>query len=384
MIARAARGLLCIIGSALATTSALAQPIGAGSAPASLIEPPPPSATPANAATLVLRRGENAPPGSVVSANAEGVVVAGGSAAPVLVPWDRVLRLDGIVGAETWRADGVDVWRGWERLERGDAIAAEPVFERVVRGRAGARGPTTARALEGLLRCRLERGARALALETWLAWQDARVPVAGPQVYQRREAPALAAIEDAGYALVPSLPPLWTGERLADTIVDTAEEDHEHAPPDARGRGAQLASIYAAAARFARGELAELGPKPIADRGADLAWLVAAAQSPDAATRRVGTEGLRRVLDAERTPWVRAWAHVALGRGMALEADDDERRRAALELLRVPAELGWAVPHLAETALVDAAAILDTLGDTDGAAAIRAELAARRPHTSEN
>ncbi len=320
---------------------------------------------------LMLRRAEPAPAGTVVELTPEGVVVDGETAAPVIVAWDRVLRIEGEQGDSDWRDTGDEVWRAWARLERGDALAAEPLFEDVLRAREGAQGPTTARAAEGLLRCRLDRGARTLALEAWLAWQHAAAPAPGPQPYQRRAGGQWGPVEDPRYALVTDLPPIWGDDDAVRAFASAP------LPQEWTGRAGELAALYHAAACFATGLDADLPPRPSADRGAALVWDLVAAQSDDRGARTQAIVALEQVIEREQEGWVQAWAHVAIGRGLARDATPERRQLGALHLLRVPAQFEAIAPSLAALALRDAAGIMEQMGDTEGAGVLRAELTAR-------
>ena len=328
--------------------------------------------------TVVLRRGEPAPAYPPVAVDTRGVHVGiAGEPATVVrtISWDRVRRVDGPLAAQAaaYSELAATVWRAQARLERGDAVAAEPLFERAAemltgdgsgadeRAAEDLVGPTHALVHAGLVRCRLERGALAAAV---LPWLDVRAAVLAGAVEELPDA------IDPVTALVPGLPPIFarTPAVRALALMDNR--------PSWPAEVSSLAVLYSTAAALAAGESvawvepAELGPGTILVRDC------VAAQAREPEVRAAARERLVERLEAGAAkPWVRAWCHAAIGRSLARESDREQRRRGVVHLLTVPAEYRFIQPYLAGTCLADAATALDALGDREGARLLALELA---------
>ena len=93
-----------------------------------------------------------------------------------LVGWDRVREVTGPLAGEAakFAATADKAWRARVRLERGDWVAAEPLFEELFTTYRDRTGPTALMAAGGLLRCRLARGGQTAAVEPWVAWVRAQ------------------------------------------------------------------------------------------------------------------------------------------------------------------------------------------------------------------
>src|SRR5690606_16150177 len=105
-----------------------------------------------------------------------------------------------------------DAWRARTRLERADAVGAEPLFEDLFDRTRAWRGPTRAVIAEGLLRCRIRRGAQIGAIDPWLALLEARASaLAGihPYALDWAHRAGLGEVLDPATGLAPGLPPMW-------------------------------------------------------------------------------------------------------------------------------------------------------------------------------
>ncbi len=316
----------------------------------------------------------------VTGVSAQGVVGEGG-----VVGWDEVRRVTGPLAGEAEGYLGVAraVWRARTRLERGDAVSAEPLFEALFAEYRGTEGPTAAVVAEGLLRCRLRRGALTGAVPAWLAWLRAG------RVGSARE--GLAPVGDGGTGLVAALPPLWTDSTAVASFA--AGEGAVISVEGEVGRADLLDAMYRVAARRTAGMGVDAGVEERVfeevegrlqdDAGLTLVWAVVAAQGEPGARRAEAVATLRGLAeeasgDPDRA-WVEAWSRVGLGRAMVADADDAVRRLGVVELLRVPALLGEDAPYLAGLALADAARAVRDLGNAKGADALENELMTRFP-----
>ena len=104
--------------------------------------------------TLTLRGRSASLPGQVSQVGPDGVVLAvvptAGSApgsTEKVVSWDLVARVDGELATEAlaYLPMAENLWRARTRLERGDAVGAEPIFEQLYARYSGRRGPTAGR-----------------------------------------------------------------------------------------------------------------------------------------------------------------------------------------------------------------------------------------------
>ncbi len=316
---------------------------------------------------VVLRRSEPPPVGEVVSMDMQGVTVGSGSVSPVLVPWGRVLSVDG-GGSFDEIADLA--WRAPLRVARGDTLTAEPMFERLVALLGESNGPTTAEALWGLMVCQRARGADALAVQTWSAWTDAsshrsQTPVYQPRGSGRNEGSEL----DQAFlgVLIATMPPIWPGS-AEPSLLATQEIGA------IQSRGDLLLAWYRSSARLAAGLPAEFPEVTSSDPAVLLVRDLVLAQSGQPRDARPARDRLLDRLDGLRSSWASAWIHAAVGRSLIAEPDRSAQELGVVHLLHVPAQWSVVTPGLARTSLADAAGMLEQFGDTPGQEAIEAEL----------
>lgn len=323
-----------------------------------------------SAADLTLRGGAPTPAATVLRVDLDGVAVVWPDRSPPqeVLSLDRVRRVEGR-HADEW-ASIADVattaWRAMSRLERGDAVAAEPMLENLFAQYRGRSGPTAARIAEGLLRCRLKRHAYAAAVEPWLVWSA----LADPDESLPLPFNSLGSRE---LRLLASLPPIWGEGGGAQAVTSAAAS--VQTLPSASPSLKQAAEMYAVAARFESDKAPVLLPPP-ASADPALAFLreIVGSRVGDAPTRREARTLLTRRLRPDAPGWIAAWCRTALGRSLLMEPGDEERRRGIVELTAVHALHGSDQPYLAGLALAEAANACETLADLSGAATLRREL----------
>lgn len=330
-------------------------------------------------------RGGLAPPaGEVVRVDAAGVWLspAGSGSEPSLaVGWDRVRSVGGPMAPHAARFEAVAdlAWRARTRLERGDAIAAEPLFEELFVGRRGEFegyrgqvGPTAATVAEGLLRCRLRRGAHVAAIDPWLALLRA-----GPNPEGIGADRSLGPVIDPALGLAPALPPIWLAWPSVQGFAAAAAPASDESPESART--ALLRELYVQSARFEAGLSTRMPDVVTDDPGVTLVAQIVASRAGGPEERARARQLLADRVTAGTEPWVEAWCRAAIGRSLLLEADLRSKQRGVVELLHLPARFGRIHPYLAGTALAQASVALRETGDTAGADRLLLELFERYP-----
>lgn len=339
-------------------------------------------ALPASAGSdVVLRAGAVAPAGPVSAVTPDGVVVGSPNERGVVIGWDRVRAVPGVPDAAQHLPVAERAWRARERLERGDAPLAEPIFEELFSFYQWRSGPTARVVAEGLLRCRLRRGAHLASIDPWLALRLASDESAGPVHYAPDwpQRAGLGSVIDPVTGLAPGLPPMWVASPVVQAFAARAAAE---IPSDAPAAGASvraLAALYRHAARF---EAGWNDPWPEAQGSGTAVQFVTEiirARAGDAVERTEARARLADRLTTGAAPWLVAWTHTALGRSLAREPSRDERLRAVVELLHVPAIHADAQPYLAGLCLAEAAVVLDELGDAAGASRLAHELIQNYP-----
>lgn len=323
-----------------------------------------------------LRGGETAPAGVVVGVDPQGVLMAPNAAqdASILIGWDHVKRVGGVHGDEAKAYVGVadEAWRARTRLERGDAIAAEPMFEHLYQDYAGEVGPLSVVVSEGLLRCRLRRGAQLAAIGPWMSLLRARVdadPTSPAWVGDDWSAIAgMGPVLDESSWLVPALPPMWLAWPSLSSVAEMAEASD--------GRVSSLASLYAYGAAFEAGEAGAMPATSDQQWGVQLVRDIVEARTSDSApARKQARERLSRRVEQGVDPWVEAWCRAGIGRSLVREESAEDRLLGVLELLHLPARFRRTQGYLAGLALGESVVVLSELGDEHSARALASELA---------
>ncbi len=310
-------------------------------------------------------RGQRHPlAGDIVAMGVDGVEVEGQG----LIGWDRVRDIDGEREAtfeEDYREYAEKAWRARTRLERGDAVGAEPLFEELFQTYAWRQGPTAVVVSEGLLRCRLRRSAQTAAIAPWLSLLHASA-----------NTPLNSGLVDPSTRLVASLPPIWLpGPAIQELRIGIPAAD---ATVDSDIR--EIAQWYEIAAAFEAGRSVDL-PDPVStDRGVRLLVEIVRARVGDEGTRRRARDTLRVRAESAKGTWIEAWSRAAIGRSLLREADQEQIRLGVVSLLTVPALFQRDHPHLAGFCLAEAAVALDLdLGMHDDAVRVARECATKLP-----
>ncbi|GAB4383628.1 MAG: hypothetical protein Kow0022_03940 [Phycisphaerales bacterium] len=324
-----------------------------------------------------------APEGKVLSCDADGVVFEDEFGVQRVVRWDLVKTATGEDRERV--APFMDVartaWRARTRLERGDAVSAEPLFEELYPQYEGRAGEMAALVCEGLLRCRLRRSAHTSAVRPWLSYLVSR-PI-GP--YRSVITGALRSACDEQTGLVPSLAPIWENT----PAVEAFARSEAIVAWSSRGgelprRVELLSSLYVHAARFECG--LESGPPEIEltnadqrDLGIALVHAMVMARTGDAEQRTGAREKLGQIMGsaARDRPWIEAWCRLAIGRSLLRESEVEERRLGVIEMLHLPARFADQLPYLAGQALAESVVAMDELGDAAGSTSLLLELQER-------
>ena len=335
---------------------------------------------------VVLRGGGTPPEGQVVGVGEEGVVIETGrtqagprSSTRVIIGWDRVRSVGGAFAgdAQAYMDVATDAWRARYRLERGDTVAAEPLFEKLFERYEGKAGPTAAVVAEGLLACRLHRGAQAGAVMPWLSLMMAEAGRGeGAVWFERDRASSLERVIDPATGLAPALPPIWL-DSPASRAIASSSEMAEVRTSDSQEKqvAASLANLYQFAARFEAGQDGDGMPRTA--RGSDAVSLVSdivKARAGDQRERTTARESLQVRIDRNRGTWVEAWCRVGLGRSLLSELEPEQRRLGVVQLLHVPARFREDQAYLAGLALAEAIVALEDLGDDVAASVLRRDL----------
>lgn len=332
---------------------------------------------------LDLWNGREIPEGDILELTYAGVVFEDAFGVQRTVRWDFVRDLTGphAEEAEPFLRLAKLAWRARTRLERGDAVSAEPMFEELYPVYEGMSSEMSSMVSEGLLRCRLRRSAQTAAIRPWLAFLVSER--AGP--YHSRMVGTLRPACDEESGLVPSLAPVW----LHTPAVEAFARSEPIVVWDQAGsigprRAEILETLYRHAARFECGlELGasglDLTKSDVSDEGLRLVHAIVMARCGDVEERVAARKTLESIRDetldegSERA-WIEAWCRLGIGRSLLREPDRESQRQGIIELLHLPARYGTSQPYLAGVALAESALALDALGDTAGASSLFAEL----------
>ena len=266
-----------------------------------------------------------------------------------LVPWDRIARLDPPEGEELERRirTGIElgtlVWRGRERLRRGDGRLAAVAF-----GDAADRletdgflgGLLDRSVLEGRLRAELANGRSGRVLGEAILVGELFEDQGG-----RYEGAAFGpAVVDARTRLVPAVPPIGDAQAIAACEAMLALR-----PPTEVGE--ERRRLLWRRILRADGTPLDVPRPPSEDEGAILLWNLARLDVPDPVVRESARAGLLRSMET-RPAWTRDWIRFFTGRASIDHAESDEDLlRGVLDLLHVIADDRSASPMLRLRAL---------------------------------
>jgi len=325
--------------------------------------------------TVARRGGLPTLTGEVLLVSGGGVEIRTDAGVRQLVPWDQVqdVASEGHeIELRNFRETAEMVWRARSRVERHDTALAEPLFERLFEEYRGQTNQTALVVAEGLLRCRLSRGAHALAVIP--ALEVMRLRRAGLTHEGTGTYGQLPPVIDERYQLCTALAPIWLGTpALAKLRLDL---DGYASGEDAVI--AAMAALYARSAARALG--AEVGDAPERPNhiGVELLAHIVNCGDPSDQVREQSRNWLARA-EATMPAFGQAWARFAMGVSLLSESGLVRQQRGLVNLLHVPALHHDSQPYLAGIALSLAAAALEAQGDADAAHVLRADLTSQYP-----
>ncbi len=289
-------------------------------------------ATPDDAAVpeVQLWSGREVPDGEILDLDYGGIVFEDPFGVQRTVRWDFVRSLTGAHAeeAEPFLRLGRLAWRARTRLERGDAVTAEPIFEELYPVYEGLSSDMASMVAEGLMRCRLRRSAQTAAIRPWLAYLVSAQ--AGP--YQSRMVGALRPACDQETGLVPSLAPVWMKTPAVEVFARSEpivvwDQSQDIGPK----RAEILERLYRHAARFECGLTIgtpdlSLTKTDLADDGVRLVHAIVLARVGDAEQRQAARSTLESEMAGTRREsadhaWIEAWCRLGIGRSLLRESD---------------------------------------------------------------
>lgn len=295
-----------------------------------------------------------------------------GSSAPAWLGWDRVKNITGAHAAEAAAFISLSdrLWRLRLRAERDDLVLAEPLADDLVQELSDAPGPSLTAALATQMACRLRRGARTAAVDSWLKWLEAGsdrsvfFADAGPTD------PALAWLPFDESGLIAELHPFWL-----DSPAVRAFAQRSIAEP--RDKATRLAWLYAHAAAFECGDRSDALTLTLgAGETAAVALVneIVTARVADAAARQRARSLLAARLSAEPGGWKGQWILAGIGRSLLRETDKDQKLLGVDALLQVAGNTEQPGADLAAVCLAESILVLFDLGEVSGAGSLKAEL----------
>lgn len=326
----------------------------------------------ANEARVVLR-GDDAPiSGRITMMHDAAITIENERGELVDLVWDRVRDVemaDRDARLDRYLPLAEKLWRARSRLQRGDAVMAEPLFEELFEEFQGRTHEMALIVAEGLLRCRLARQAHEEAVVPLLETIRLRRAEVATDRYDE-----LPPVIDDDVALSPALAPAWAvAQRLPRLERELARYDaNDDEVVEA------MREVYHAAVRHAMGEsvVISAASRDVSSRHAGVALLYEAVSvllhgdQPREARGREAAELRRNWPD-----WTNAWLHYAHGMSMIQRSDSrDEQKRGCVRLLHIPAAHARTQQYLAGLALHHVAAWHEQAGLNDAAASLRDEL----------
>lgn len=325
--------------------------------------------------TIILRAGAAPEVGVVASVDLAGVHLKDGDRARV-IPWDRVARVEGAANQESepFLPVAHGLWRARIRIEKGDFDGAEPLLEPLIDRFSGISGPTAALFHASLMRCRMERGAVALALIPWLRLVASENST--PDVATVLQSGTLGiSLVDPSFGLAPDLPPVFLDLPSTRSLRETPWLKTSAAESSGSRRADAMREMYLSALDF---ELTGQ-PRPFAaegqtDAGLSLVRDVVNARTGSTEVRASARTALLERLKRPQPEWVRAWINAGVGRSLLLEQEPEMQLLGVGKLLEVAATASEGSLYLTGVCLAQSAAALAGLGDKDGAWRLKQEL----------
>lgn len=310
---------------------------------------------------------------TVKSVSKAGVLVQSGSSRPALLGWDRVKSITGTNSTESKAfADMAErLWRLRLRIEREDFVLAEPMADELAIELKDAPGPSLTLTLAAQTACRLKRGARTAAVDSWLGWLDASSDRANFFADAGPIEPRMNSLRFDDSGLIPELHPFWLDTPAVRAFAQRATA------ADARGDSARLAWLYVHAAAFEAGQHADgqlLAPASADSAAVMLVNDIVTARIADGAGRAKARTALIARLSAETVSWRRSWLLAGNGRSLVRESERDQKLLGIDALLQVGGSSDTGSGDLAAVCLAEAIIVLHDLGETAGAASLKATL----------
>ncbi|XVJ59929.1 MAG: hypothetical protein HEQ23_11220 [Tepidisphaera sp.] len=330
--------------------------------------------------------------GEPTAVAAEGVSVVrdrnpdGKPVATIVIGWDRVREVTGPLATEAskFTSTAEKAWRARARLERGDWVAAEPLFEELFSEYRTRTGPTALTVAGGLVRCRLMRGAQTAAVEPWIAWLRAQ-PTAGAGVDSPPESVGqqVSKMIDPGTGLIPGLPPMWVTTAAVQALArsEVPAADQASKPSTQEVRAASLFALYVLAAKADTGGTGGLPERggATADPGVRLVYDIVKSRLGDESQRRDARRSLQERITGGSPGWVEVWCRVAVGRSLLMEKTEEDRRLGLVSLAYVASRSAPEDAYLTGLALAEMALALSADGNEAAASLFANEAADRFP-----
>jgi hypothetical protein len=309
---------------------------------------------------------------TVKSVSKAGVQVQSGSSAPAWLGWDRVKSITGAHASEAAAFISISdrLWRLRLRAERDDLVLAEPLADELVQELSDAPGPSLTAALATQLACRLRRGARTAAVDSWLKWLEASSDRSAFFADAGPTDPALAWLSFDESGLTADLHPFWL-----DSPAVRAFAQRTIAEP--RDKATRLAWLYAHAAAFECGDRSDAATLTLGTGEAAAVALVneiVTARVADAASRQRARTLLAARLSAEPGGWKGQWILAGIGRSLLRETSKDQKLLGVDALLQVAGNTEQPVGELAAMCLAESIVALFDLGEVSGASSLKTEL----------
>jgi hypothetical protein len=278
-------------------------------------------------------------------------------------------------------------WRARVRLERGDIVAAEPLFEGLFETYRGREGPTAQAVAGGLLRCRVARGSVTASVEPWLAWLWTGGGMPLGETLKESVGAEVTKLVDASTGLVPVLPPMWLASSGVAALgrLEPAAVDPRTKPAPWQVRADSLRTLYILSARAEMGQTVALPERGVGanDPGVRLVYDLVKSKVGDAGQRAEARRALNDRLvgvGGQTVPaWIEAWCRVAIGRSLLVETNEEDRLMGLASLAYVASRWSPDEVYLAGLATAEMALALSKDGRESQAAALANQAATRFP-----
>lgn len=311
--------------------------------------------------------------GTIVAMDDAGITIRSDSSGVKLILWDQVRDVipdQPDPSLESRLKIAEDLWRARSRIARGDLALAEPLLERLFERYRGQSNETALIVAEGLLRCRLARGANMLAVIPFLELARLRRKDIGTDRYAKLEI-----IYDKKTSLCPRLAPIWIDREGSQRLIRDLEayDSGEDEVIDA------LAILFRKAALPAEQRQMDKTTSQLPRHpGVDFLRRLLETSSPESEKRQAARQRLYREID-NLPDWAESWIRYQIGLSLLAEDDEDRHQLGLVNLAHLPSRYSTTNPYLAGLALARMIESLESLGNLQAAASLRAELERRFP-----